>query len=149
MTLAKPGLSAAQRHAVLDVPPVPAAMPVAARREQAQLRVLLSLLYVALVQQLILVLAYPPFQGHDEVTHFGYVWAIDHFQRVPTLHDNLPTELSSYSRFTLDWPALYSAYHPPLYHWLAWPVYQLAAPDVLAHLYALRLLAIPSYLLTV
>ncbi len=71
------------------------------------------------------------------------------FRGLPLLSDNLPAALAPCSRFTLDWPALYTANHPPLYYLLAWPAYHLAGPDPLAQLYALRLVAIPLFLLTV
>lgn len=112
-------------------------------------RILLALLFVAFVKQLVFVVAIPPFQGHDEVAHFGYIWTMETFGRLPTLDDNLPVALGDYAEYTLDWPALYSANHPPLYYLLARPVYRLAGPDYLAKLYALRLFSIPFYLLTI
>lgn len=115
----------------------------------ARARILLALLFVALVKQLVLVVATPPFQGHDEVAHFGYIWTIDQYGRLPTLDDNLPAALEDYVNFTLDWPALYTANHPPLYYLLVRPVYALAGEDWLVKLYALRLLSILPFLLTV
>ncbi|MDP9373656.1 MAG: hypothetical protein M3Q65_14625 [Chloroflexota bacterium] len=115
----------------------------------ARARILAALLVVAAVKQVFLVVAVAPFQGHDEVAHLGYLWTIDRYRRLPTLADNLPAALEAYSRYTLDWPALYTANHPPLYYLLAWPVYRLAGPHPLAQLYAVRLLGILPFLLTV
>lgn len=110
---------------------------------------MLALLFVALVKQLFLVVMIPPFQGHDEVAHFGYIWTMEQFGRLPILDDNLPLALERYAEYTLDWPALYTANHPPLYYLLARPVYDWAGPDYLTKLYALRLFSIPFFLLTV
>ncbi len=112
-------------------------------------RILLAIIFVAFVKQLFFVVAIPPFQGHDEVAHFGYIWTIEEYDRLPTLNDNLPIVLEGYADFTLDWPALYTANHPPLYYLLARPIYALAGEDPLAKLYALRLFSIPFFLLTV
>ncbi len=89
----------------------------------ARVRILLALIFVAFVRQLILVVATPPYQGHDEVAHVGYLWTIIEYKRLPTLSDNLPVALSAWAYFTLDWPALYTANHPPLYYLLARPLY--------------------------
>ncbi len=117
-------------------------------------RILAALLVVAAVKQVFLVVAVAPFQGHDEVAHLGYLWTIDRYRRLPTLSDNLPPALEPWGAFTLDWPALYTANHPPLYYMLAWPVYwvvgsPLTEADFLTQLYAVRLLGIPPFLLTV
>ncbi len=112
-------------------------------------RVLAALLFVAGVKQLVLALVYPPFQGHDEVAHLGYLRVLAGLGRLPTFRDTLPDALGDYAPYTLDWPALYTANHPPLYYALAWPAYQLAGSDFLTQLYALRLVAIPFFLLTV
>ncbi len=111
--------------------------------------ILAALLFVTGVKQLVLALAYPPFQGHDEVAHLGYLRVLAELGRLPTFRDTLPDALGEYAPYTLDWPALYTANHPPLYYALAWPAYQLAGPDFLAQLYALRLVSIPFFLLTV
>lgn len=111
--------------------------------------IVLAILAVALVNQLVLVVTYPPFQGHDEVAHYGYIATLDREQRLPTLADNLPPETGPYSRFTLDWPAVYTANHPPLYYLLAWPLYRLAPLDVEARLFVLRLFSVPLFLLVV
>ena len=116
-------------------------------------RIVAALLVFACARQLILVAAYPPFQGHDEVGHYGYLWTMEHFGRLPTLDDNLPVLLDPYSAFTLDWPAVYTANHPPGYYLLLFPIMKLAgtdaADDLLPRLYALRLAAIPPYLLAI
>lgn len=104
---------------------------------------------MALVRQLVLIAATPPYQGHDEVAHMAYFATLADSGRVPTLADQIPTALARYSRFTLDWPALYTAPHPPLYYLLGLPVYALAGPSWLARLYALRLFAVPFYLATI
>ena len=138
----------------------PAVMQAPKRRARHQLRIsprariVAALLIVALARQLILVVATPPFQGHDEVAHLGYIWLLDHVGRLPTLADRLPETLSPYATFTVNWPALYTANHPPLYYLIAWPVYRFAGSPVeldgfLRALYLLRLLAIPPYLLTI
>jgi 4-amino-4-deoxy-L-arabinose transferase-like glycosyltransferase len=104
---------------------------------------------VALVKQLALVVIYPPFQGHDEVAHLGYLRTLAADGRLPTFADELPAELEPYSRYTLDWPAVYTANHPPLYYALAWPVFRLADDDALSQLYLARLVAVPLFLLTI
>ncbi len=116
-------------------------------------RIVAALIVFAFVRQLILVAAYPPFQGHDEVGHYGYLWTMEHFGRLPTLDDNLPVVLDPYSFFTLNWPAVYTANHPPGYYLLTFPVMKLAgtdaAADLLPRLYALRLASILPYLLAI
>ena len=104
---------------------------------------------VALVKQLVLVVAYPPFQGHDEVAHLGYLGTLANDGRLPTFSDTLPAALETYSQFTLDWPALYTANHPPLYYVTSLPAYWLAGDSYEAQLYAVRLMAVPLFLLTI
>jgi 4-amino-4-deoxy-L-arabinose transferase-like glycosyltransferase len=122
-------------------------------RVSARGRIIAALLAFTLVKQLILVAAYPPFQGHDEVGHYGYLWTMEHFHRLPTLDDNLPVVLGQYDMFSLDWPAVYTANHPPGYYLLTYPIMKLAgsdAPgDLFARLYALRLASIVPFLLTI
>lgn len=142
----QPGTRAVVRTAPLILPAAPALARVWG---SARTRILLALLFVAFVKQVVLVVATPPFRGHDEVAHMGYIWTMEQYGRLPTLGDNLPLALENYADFTLDWPALYSANHPPLYYLLARPLYTLAGEDFLAKLYALRLLSIPFFLLTV
>jgi 4-amino-4-deoxy-L-arabinose transferase-like glycosyltransferase len=116
-------------------------------------RIVAALLVLTFVKQLVLVAAYPPFQGHDEVGHYGYLWTMEHFGRLPTLNDNLPVILGQYDIYTLDWPALYTANHPPLYYLLTYPIMRLAgtdAPgDLFLRLYALRLASIVPFLVTI
>src|SRR3954468_9132833 len=101
-----------------------------ASRQQRRLRwrtsIVLALIALAFIKQIVLVAAYPAFQGHDEVAHLGYLSTIANQHRLPTFDDALPAALEEYSRFTLDWPALYTANHPPLYYVVAWPAYALA-----------------------
>ena len=146
MVLAQP-VRGEERRGEAGALPTPPAVSLPGQR--ARRRILLTLLFVTLVKQLVLALAYPPFEGHDEVAHLGNLWTLTEFGRLPLLSDNIPPALEPYSRFTLDWPALYTAAHPPLYYLLAWPAYLLAGTDFLARLYALRLLAIPPFLLTI
>jgi 4-amino-4-deoxy-L-arabinose transferase-like glycosyltransferase len=108
-----------------------------------------SILFVAAVKQLIHALAYPPFQGHDEVAHIGYLRSLVRLRQLPTFSDRLPEALAEYSRYTLDWPALYTANHPPLYYLVAAPAYWLAGDDYLRQLYLVRLVAIPFFLGTI
>lgn len=134
-----------------DTAPAPSVRARAWRQAQASARapILLALLFVTCVKQLVLTVAVAPFEGHDEVAHFGYLWTMARFGRLPTLRDNLPVTLDRYNWATLDWPAVYTATHPPLYYLLAWPVYQLAGPSLLTKLYLLRLVSVPFLLLTV
>ena len=111
--------------------------------------IVLALMAVALVKQLVLVVAYPPFQGHDEVAHLGYLGTLANDGRLPTFSDTLPAALETYSQFTLDWPALYTANHPPLYYVTSLPAYWLAGDSYEAQLYAVRLMAVPLFLLTI
>jgi 4-amino-4-deoxy-L-arabinose transferase-like glycosyltransferase len=112
-------------------------------------RIVLALIAIACVKQIVLAVAYPPFEGHDEVAHLGYVATLADDGRLPTFSDDLPASLEAYSRFTLDWPAIYTANHPPLYYVFSIPAYKLAGDDHLAQLYAVRLVSIPFFLLTV
>ncbi len=158
--LPAPASAAPAAPPAAEVPPAPAesvgrAWPrIRPLRLSARDRILLAIFFVTFVKQLVLVAATPPFQGHDEVAHLGYLWTIDRYRRLPTLSDNLPPALEPWGAFTLDWPALYTANHPPLYYMLAWPVYwvvgsPLTEADFLTQLYAVRLLGIPPFLLTV
>ncbi len=112
-------------------------------------RIILAILCVALCMQLVMVVAYPPFEGHDEVAHLGYLATIAVDGRLPTFSDTLPSALEPYSRFTLDWPALYTANHPPLYYVIALPFYELAGSSYEAKLYAVRMVAVPLFLITI
>lgn len=133
----------------------------------------LLLLYVA--KQLIYVVAFPAFSGHDEVAHYAYLRTVATEHRLPVLlEDRLPNSLYRYCGYTLDWgcsptggaktaiiaprrdPAghplglQYAANHPPLYYFVMTPVYWLTdnqSTDVQQFL--LRLAAIPFGLATV
>jgi 4-amino-4-deoxy-L-arabinose transferase-like glycosyltransferase len=118
-------------------------------RTSIRTRIVLALIAIACVKQIVLAVAYPPFEGHDEVAHLSYLQTIAEDGRLPTFSDTLPAALGDYSRFTLDWPALYTANHPPLYYIVSLPAYELAADDYLAQLYAVRLVSIPFFLLTI
>jgi 4-amino-4-deoxy-L-arabinose transferase-like glycosyltransferase len=120
-----------------------------ASRQRAMTLIVCAILAVALVKQLVLVVAYPPFQGHDEVAHLGYLSTVAEDGRIPTFSDRLPEEMEPYSRYTLDWPALYTANHPVLYYVTALPFYWFAPDDLEGQLYAVRLAAVPFFLLTV
>jgi 4-amino-4-deoxy-L-arabinose transferase-like glycosyltransferase len=130
------------------------AIPEMATRRQAvgralQQHALVAILIAAAVNQLLLLVMYPPFQGHDEVSHLAYLATIADEGRLPTFADTLPPELEPYSPFTLDWPALYTANHPPLYYIVALPAFLLAPADYHAQLYAVRLVSVPLFLLTI
>lgn len=74
-----------------------------------------------LVKQVLSVFVFPPFTGHDEVAHYGYVQLVATEFRVPIIPDldefrrsigvsrdelpgdYLPDELYPYCRFVLDW----------------------------------------------
>jgi len=118
-------------------------------RDSLRTPIILVMLAVAFVKQIVLALAYPPFQGHDEVAHLGYLGTMANDGRLPTFSDRLPAALADYSQFTLDWPALYTANHPPLYYLVSLPAYELAGGDYLKQLCAVRLVAVPLFLLTV
>ncbi|MGD9712560.1 MAG: ArnT family glycosyltransferase [Thermomicrobiales bacterium] len=137
------------------------------------------LLFLFLVKQLVLVVVFPPFTGHDEVAHFAYIQTVATEQRVPELLvDDLPDYFYRYCLYILDWspctpedprwretpfrfadwgasgihPAgqQYTANHPPLYYALAAPVYRLtASASFETQQYLIRLLAIPFGMLTV
>src|SRR5918998_563725 len=98
----------------------------------------LLLLYVA--KQLIYVVAFPAFSGHDEVAHYAYLRTVATEHRIPVLlEDRLPNSLYRYCGYPLDWGCSptgnvqnsiiaprrdsaghplglqYAANHPPLY----------------------------------
>lgn len=93
-------------------------------------RFLLVLLLVFVAKQLLTVLVFPPFSGHDEVAHFNYIQTVATEHRVPTLFrcptddgrncldasgrltntefstwqgDILPDYFYRYCQFILDW----------------------------------------------
>lgn len=147
-----------QERQARDVPPATTILAARARawprpRITARGSIIAALLVFTLVKQLILVAAYPPFQGHDEVGHYGNLWTMEHFGRLPTLGDNMPVILDPYSSFTLDWPAVYTANHPPLYYLLTYRIMLAAGSDgpegLLPRMYALRLASIVPFLLAI
>lgn len=95
---------------------------------------LYALLTVYILKQLVYVVAFPPFTGHDEVAHYAYLRTVATEHRVPHLidlaawraavaagkvpsADLLPDELYPYCRFALDWYCAPNdpqwASHPP------------------------------------
>jgi 4-amino-4-deoxy-L-arabinose transferase-like glycosyltransferase len=165
-----------------------------ASRWPAASRFILVLLVFYALKQTFSVAAFYPFSGHDELAHFSYVRTIVTEGRLPELPDlatwragltrgeppatdEIPANLYSYCRFTLDWfcspdsprwrdepprvvtvpgfgyyPSgyLYVANHPPLYYLLMAPLYavSMSLAPVDQH-YLLRVAAIPFGLLTV
>ena len=141
-------------------------------------RFVLLLLVLYVVKQGIFVIAFHPFTGHDEVSHFAYVRTVAEEGRVPVLlEDRLPNDLYPYCNFTLDWycqPTVatflrnpptqatgwdgrahpsglqYGANHPPLYAILMAPLYRLSdGQSAVVQQYLLRVAAIPFGLATV
>ncbi len=134
----------------------------------------LVLLTLYLAKQVIYVVAFPPFTGHDEVAHYAYLRTVATEGRVPVLlEDQLPNDLYRYCRYTLDWnpcvpsnPAAlsnpprglpgrpqgmqYAANHPPLYYILMTPIYWATqGASLAAQQYVLRTAAIPFGIATV
>jgi 4-amino-4-deoxy-L-arabinose transferase-like glycosyltransferase len=81
---------------------------------------LIALLLIFVVKQVVTVFVMPPFTGHDEVAHFGYLrivadehripiipdleeWRASWTARGPAPGDYLPNDLYRYRRFALDW----------------------------------------------
>ena len=130
----------------------------AARTAPGARRFLVVLLAVYCAKQVLIAVLFPPFSGHDEVAHYGYIQALDQGGRLPTLgRDTLPGALYEYRGFALQWrelgqwsTPLYTAVHPPLYYAAMLPIYRAASaqPDV-GKQYVLRLAAIPFGILTV
>lgn len=137
-------------------------------------RFIIALSGAYLAKQLIMVVLFPPFTGHDEVAHYAYLRTVADEGRLPILlEDRLPNELYPYCRYVLQWwcepwnprwlnnPPVrmtngelegmqYAANHPPLYYILMTPLYWLSAgqsPEF--QQYLLRLAAIPFGLLVV
>ena len=113
-------------------------------------RFLAVLLAVYVAKQVLTVLLFPPFTGHDELAHFQYVRILATDGRVPRLlSDSLPADLYQYKAYSIAWETrdgapLYTAVHPPLYYALMVPVYRLSegmSPEGIQ--YVLRLAAIP------
>ncbi|MCC6704066.1 MAG: glycosyltransferase family 39 protein [Thermomicrobiales bacterium] len=83
-------------------------------------RFLTLLLLTFTVQQLLIVLIFPPFSGHDEVAHFDYARIVAQERRLPVIPeldewrtafragetppgDFIPPDLYAYCLFTLEW----------------------------------------------
>lgn len=118
-----------------------------------------ALLLVYCAKQVLIVVLFPPFTGHDEVAHYEYVRIVAREGRLPTLaEDRLPGRFfEKYRDYALQWEdlgqwttPLYTAVHPPLYYAAMVPVYKAgqALPPVGKH-YLLRFAAIPFGVLTV
>lgn len=137
-------------------------------------RFLAALFVVFLAKQLIIVILFPPFTGHDEVAHYAYLQTVAEEGRLPVLlEDRLPSDLYPYCRYVLQWwcepwnprwrddPPVrmtngelegmqYAANHPPLYYVLMTPLYWLSSgQSAVFQQYLLRLAAIPFGLLVV
>jgi hypothetical protein len=137
-------------------------------------RFVLALSIAYLAKQLITVIVFPAFTGHDEVAHYAYLRTVAEEGRLPILlEDRLPVELYPYCRYVLQWwcepwnprwlndPPVrmtngelegmqYAANHPPLYYVLMTPVYWLSAggsPEF--QQYLLRIAVIPFGLIVV
>ncbi len=149
------------------------------RSDRVLWRFLLALLAIFLIKQLLMVVIFPPFTGHDEVAHFAYVQTVATEHRVPELLvDDIPDYFYRYCLYILDWspcdpddprwlqqpfrfadwgvagvhPAgqQYTANHPPLYYLIAAPLYRITeSASYETQQYVLRVLAIPFGLLTV
>jgi 4-amino-4-deoxy-L-arabinose transferase-like glycosyltransferase len=99
-------------------------------------------------------LVFPPFTGHDEVAHYGYLRTVALEKRLPTLSDPMPESASKYRAYALDWSwgsgYQYTALHPPLYYLAMAPIVALdpsAAPE--QHLFAVRLAGVWIGVLTI
>ena len=116
----------------------------------------LGVIYIA--KQLIYLLVFPPFTGHDEVAHYSYIRSVAEDGRIPVLlEDYLPAELAGYCDRALGWCGRpidrgpqYAANHPPLYYVLLTPAYWWSdgwTPEEQQYLF--RVMAIPFGLATV
>jgi 4-amino-4-deoxy-L-arabinose transferase-like glycosyltransferase len=116
-------------------------------------QILLALMVLYIGKELINVIVFPPFTGHDEVAHFSYLQTVATEHRVPILlKDRLPDDMYRYCEYVLAWDCFpgwtyrnppkfanygaagehpigmqYAANHPPLYYVLMTPVYWLTA----------------------
>ncbi len=136
-------------------------------------RFLAVLIAIYIAKQMLLVVIFPPFSGHDEVAHFAYVQTVVREHRVPELLvDDIPDYFYRYCQFILDWspcepdnerwleqpfrfadwgaagvfPAgeQYAANHPPLYYLLVAPAFKLTeTASIERQQYVLRALSIP------
>lgn len=90
------------------------------RAMPAMRRFLLVLAALYLVKQVLFVVAFPPFSGHDEVAHYGYLQTVASEGRIPKIPDlsewraavrgggdpdidRLPVGLYPYCRYALYW----------------------------------------------
>jgi 4-amino-4-deoxy-L-arabinose transferase-like glycosyltransferase len=132
--------------------------PRAASMRPSARRFLVVLSFVYVAKQLVYVVAFPPFTGHDELAHYSYIRTVATEARLPVMFkDTLPMELAQYCMYALDWCAegnavgpQYAAAHPPFYYLLMAPLYW--AIDGLSpeqQQYLLRVAAIPFGLATV
>ena len=137
-------------------------------------RFVAALVVVYVAKQLIMVVLFPPFTGHDEVAHYAYLQTVADEGRLPILlEDRLPNDLYPYCRYVLQWwcepwnprwrndPPVrltsgelegmqYAANHPPLYYVLMTPIYWLSSSQsAVFQQYLLRLAVIPFGLLVV
>lgn len=119
---------------------------------------LLALLLAYCAKQVLIVVLFPPFTGHDEVAHYEYIRILALDRRLPTLStDRLPARLYEYRDYALQWrdlgqssTPLYTAVHPPLYYAAMVPVYRLGRDlQPVGKQYLLRFAAIPFGLLVV
>jgi 4-amino-4-deoxy-L-arabinose transferase-like glycosyltransferase len=109
-------------------------------------------LFVA--KHVVTALVFPPFTGHDEVAHYGYLRTVALDHRLPTLDDPMPASAAKYRAYALDWSYgsgyQYTALHPPLYYAMMAPILALnrdASPE--QHLFAVRLAGVWIGVLTV
>ncbi|CAN5776360.1 glycosyltransferase family 39 protein [soil metagenome] len=142
-------------------------------------RFLAVLIVVYIAKQILLVVIFPPFSGHDEVAHFAYVQTVVRDHRVPELLvDDIPSYFYRYCQFILDWspcependrwlqqpfrfadwgaagvfPAgeQYAANHPPLYYLLVAPAFKITeTASIETQQYVLRALSIPFGIIAV
>lgn len=114
-------------------------------RHAVRVRAALALVIATFVaKHIVTTFVFPPFSGHDEVAHYGYLRTVALQGRLPLLRDPLPPDLSPYRAYALDWAAgpgyQYAAVHPPLYYFLMAPLVRAspaASPET--HLYLVRL----------
>jgi 4-amino-4-deoxy-L-arabinose transferase-like glycosyltransferase len=123
---------------------------------RARRRYLIALLCVFVAKQLVTAFLFPPFTGHDEVSHFQYLRVLATEGRVPTWYTHtLPADLYEYHQYALGFDdestsPLYTSLHPPLYFALMVPLYRLSSgmpPESIQYL--LRCAAIPFGVLVV
>ena len=113
-----------------------------------------AIVVLFILRHVVTALVFPPFTGHDEVAHYGYLRTVAFEKRLPHLSDPLPPSAADYRAYALDWvegPGYqYTALHPPLYYALMAPVLMIdptASPE--EHLYRVRLAGVWIGVLTV